>query len=52
MIRLTSLALAGTSTPALAAEPKFQRQVIDDGKLEIIATGRATKNVVIYWNKN
>ena len=23
-----------------------------DGKQEIIAAGRATKNVVIYWNKN
>lgn len=23
-----------------------------DGKLDIIAAGRATKNVIIYWNKN
>ncbi|MFT4549084.1 MAG: hypothetical protein ACI9MB_003055 [Verrucomicrobiales bacterium] len=23
-----------------------------DGKQDIIASGRATKNVVIYWNKN
>ena len=23
-----------------------------DGKPEIIAAGRATKNVVIYWNRN
>jgi len=23
-----------------------------DGKADIIAAGRATKNVVIYWNRN
>ncbi len=36
----------------MAAEDMQVADLNGDGKLEIIASGRATKNLVIYWNRN
>ncbi|MES2794654.1 MAG: VCBS repeat-containing protein [Bacteroidota bacterium] len=36
----------------MACEDMQVADLNGDGKLDIIASGRATKNLVIYWNKN
>jgi hypothetical protein len=36
----------------MACEDMQVADLNGDGKLDIIASGRATKNLVIYWNRN
>ena len=36
----------------MACEDLKAADLNGDGKLDIIAAGRATKNVVIYWNES
>ena len=41
--------LAGENT--MACEDLKLADLDGDGRLDVVASGRATKNVVIYWNK-
>ena len=36
----------------MACEDAKAADLNGDGKLDLVAAGRATKNVVIYWNEN
>ena len=57
------LALTNCSSAAELPQPRFEAQTIDrhveigygvaigDGRPDIVASGRSTHNLVIYWNR-